>query len=95
MEFFAEKTLEIAHVVEIRSHLEKMGELAKSVERTQQKQKAVYDRRAKPVSLEVGDDVLVLLPTQWNQLKLESADPYTVNWKVTSVDYEVETPGQH
>ena len=92
----SEETPVIAHVVEMRNRLEEMRELVKkNVERTQQKQKAIYDRRAKLRSLEVGDDVLVLLPMRRNRLKLEWVGPYTVTQKVTSVDYKVETPGRH
>ena len=41
----AKETPVIAHVVEMRNRLEKRSELVKkNVERTQQKQKAVYDR---------------------------------------------------
>ena len=87
----AKETPVIAHVVEMRDRVEEMSKLVKkNVERTQQKQKAVYDRRARPRSLEVGDDVLVLLPMQRNRLKLEWAGPYTVTQKGTPVDYKVE-----
>ena len=71
-----EETPVIAHVVEMRNHLEEMREVVKkNVERTQQKQKAIYDQRAKPRSLEVGDDVRMLLPMRRNQLKLEWVGP--------------------
>ena len=67
MKCSVEETPVIAHVVEMRNCMEEMSELVKkNVERTQQKQNAVYDRQAKPRSLEVGDDVLVLLPKQRN-----------------------------
>ena len=39
----------------------------------------------------VGDQVLVLLPMQYNRLKLEWAGPYKMIKRVTLVDYEVET----
>ena len=38
--------------------------------------------------------MLVLLPKPRNRLKLEWVGPYTVTRKLTSVDYEVETPGR-
>ena len=66
MECWAKETSVIADVVEMRKRLEEISELEKNVERTQQKQKAASDQQAKPMSLEVGDDVLVLLPMQRN-----------------------------
>lgn len=91
-----EETPEITHVVEMRNRLEEMSDLVKgNLEKAQQRQKAAYDRGTKPRSLEVGDDVLVLLPMQHNRLKLEWVGPYRVTRRVTSVDYEVESPGRY
>lgn len=39
----------------------------------------------------VGDHVLLLLPMQYNRLKLEWAGPYKMIKRVTLVEYEVET----
>ena len=90
-----EETTAIAHVVEMRNRLEEMSELVKTnLEKAQQKQKAVYDRGAKPRSFEVGDEVLVLLPMQQNRLKLEWVGPYLVTRRVSPVDYEVEVSGR-
>ena len=59
----------ITHAVEIKNHIEEMSELIKTIlEKAQQKQKVVYDIGAKPRSFEVGDEVLVFLPMQRNQL---------------------------
>ena len=72
----AEETTAITHVVEMRNRLEEMSELVKTnLEKAQRKQKAIYDRGAKPRSFEVGNEVLVLLPTQQNRLKLEWVGP--------------------
>ena len=54
----------------------------------------MYDRGAKPRSFEVGDEVSVLLPMQWNRLKLEWVGPYPVTQRVTSVDIEFEVAGR-
>jgi len=84
-----------ACVVEMRNRLQEMSELIRdNAGRAQQRQKKAYDRRAKPRSLNVGDQVLVLLPKPQNRLKLEWFEPYTVTRKLTSVDYEVKTPGR-
>ena len=38
--------------------------------------------------LEVGDEVLVLLPTKQNKLKLQWSGPYQITRKVTPVNYD-------
>ena len=42
------------------------------------KQKAYYDRRARSRKFDVGDKVLLLLPTDSNKLLLQSKGPYEV-----------------
>lgn len=80
------------YVLEMRDSLEMMSDpVQKSLAEAQQHQKPLYDRGAKERTLEVGDQVLVLLPMQHNCLKLEWVGPYEVVKRVTPVDYEVET----
>ena len=84
-----------ACVVQMWERLEKIAELVReNAGKAQLRQKCAYDRKAKPRSLNVGDQVLVLLPKPPNRLKLEWVGPYTVTRKLTSVNYEVETPGR-
>lgn len=66
--------------------------VSENAEKAQLRQKRAY--KAKPQSLNVGDQVLVLLPKPRNRFKLEWVGPYTVTRKLTSVDYEVEIPGR-
>ena len=42
-------------------------------------------------SLEVGDEVLVLLPARKIKLQLEWAGPYKITRKISPVDVEVDT----
>ena len=42
------------------------------------KQKAYYDRRARSCKFDVGDKVLLLLPTNSNKLLLQWKGPYEV-----------------
>ena len=51
-------------------------------------------KELKIVSWRAEISVLVLLPMQFNKLKLEWAGPFQVTRQVTPVDYEVETPGR-
>ena len=68
----SEETPAVTHMVKMRERLEEMTDLVReNLGRAQQRQKAVYDRGAKHRSFEAGDEVLVLLPTQRNRLKLE------------------------
>ena len=68
--------------------------VAKHSSDSQQKQKQYYDRGAKSRSFDVEDQVLVLLPTTTNRLKLKWTGPYNVTRRVSSVDYEVEMLGR-
>ena len=83
------------HVVQMRDRLHEMVEVVQeNMEQAQKRQKQYYDRGTRGRDLEEGDQVLVLLPTRTNKLKLEWVGPYRVTRKVTKVDYEVETPGR-
>ncbi len=72
-----------------------MAKLAQdNLKQAQGRQKRYYDSGARLISVEQGDEVLVLLPMQTNNLKLEWKGPYKVTRKVTDVDYEIQTPGR-
>ncbi len=84
-----------AHVVDMRSRLHEMAELVQeNMTKSQRKQKCYYDRGTQERTLKVGEQVLVLLPTVRNKLKLEWVGPYRVTRQVTPVDYELEMPGR-
>ena len=61
--------------------------VAKHLADSQQKQKHCYDRGAKSCSFEAGGQVLVLLPTMVNRLKLRWIGPYKLTRRIISVDY--------
>ena len=91
-----EKTPVVTYVMQMRTHLHDMTEVVRDqAERAQQRQKKAYDHGAKQRKLNVGDEVLVLLPKPQNRLKLEWVGPYKVTREVTPVHFEVETPGCH
>ena len=84
-----------AHVIQMRERLQEMSSIARAnLVKAQEKQKRHYDESARPQAHEVGDKVLVLVPTKHSKLQLEWAGPYRITKQVTSVDYEVETPGR-
>ena len=84
---------------ESREELEYASQLKESVvtlwekvkinlEKAQERQKEVYDRGTKPRELEVGDIVLLLLPSSENKLLARWQGPYRVLDKVTPVTYK-------
>ena len=74
-----------------RDRLEKLHKLA-SLRETQAKnrQKKFFDQRSKVRELEIGQRVLILLPTSTNKLLAEWKGPYTVLEKVSPVDYKIQ-----
>ena len=68
--------------------------VSESAAKSPQKQRLCYDQGAKSRRFEVGDQILVLLPTTANWLKLHWTGPYKITRKVGTVDYEIEMPGR-
>ena len=92
-----EDTPVIPYVLDMQKKLREMTGVAQtSLQVAQQRQKEHYDQKAVHTgeSLEVGDEVLVLLPARRNKLQLEWAGPYKITRKVSPVDVEVDTPGK-
>ena len=59
------------YVIELRDRLEQTCKSAhKNLKKVQIKQKAYYDRRARSRKFDIGDKVLLLLPTDSNKLLL-------------------------
>ena len=68
----SEKTTEVTHLVQMRERLEEMAGLVRAnLTKAQKRQKKSYDKKVKVQPLEVGDEVLVLLPTKQNKLQLQ------------------------
>ena len=90
----SKKTTEVTHLIQMRERLEEMACLVKAnLQKAQRRQKRAYDEKVTVQSLEVGDEVLVLLPTWQNKLQLQWSGPYKITKRVTPVDYEVQRPG--
>ena len=82
---------EYRYVTELRERLEDSLKLAQEeLEKSQKRYKRHYDRKAKPRRLEVGDRVLILLPTDSNKLLMQWRGPYTVESRVGANDYRVK-----
>ena len=79
------------YVTELRERLEDSLKLAQEeLEKSQKRHKRHYDRKAKPRQLEVGGQVLILLPTDSNKLLMQWRGPYTVESRVGADDYRVK-----
>ena len=67
------------YVVDLRGRLEKTLQLAQqNLRQAQRKHKHYYDKQARPQELNVGDEMLVLLPTNNNKLLMQWKLPYKV-----------------
>ena len=82
------------YVIELRDRLEQTCKLAhKNLKKGQIKQKAYYDRRARSRKFDVGDKVLLLLPTDSNKLLLQWKGPYEVVEVVNRMEYKIDVNG--
>ena len=83
------------YVIDLKSRLEDTCRLAhEELARSSQKQKLYFDKKTKPRSFAVGDEVLLLLPTKSNKLLLQWRGPYVVTKKVNQVDYIILVRGK-
>ena len=88
-----DKTNLISHVLEIRRRLASMQQVVKeNMGKAQGKQKSLYDLHSSKRRLEVGDKVLVLLPTPGNKLEVKWQGPYEITKVLKDgLNYEVDT----
>ncbi len=82
----------VSYVFMIQERLQKMKKLvADNLQDAQQTQKRWYDQKARTLEFEVGEQVLVLLPTESKKL---FARPYKIVAKTGKVTYRVEMSGR-
>ena len=82
------------YVIELRDRLEQTCKVAhENLKKVQVKQKAYYDRRARSRKFDVGDKVLLLLPTDSYKLLLKWKGPYEVVEVVNRMDYKIDVNG--
>ena len=67
---------------------------ANALRKARKKQAQYYNRRAKDRELEIGDQVLLLLPRGNNKLEIEWQGPYPVVEKVSRTNYKVKNGGK-
>ena len=86
------------YVIELRERLEQTCQLARdNLKKVQFKQKTLlfiyYDKHARSRKFDVGDKVLLLLPTESNKLLIQWKGPYEVVEIVNRMDYKVDVDG--
>ena len=78
------------YVVELRNKLEETCELAQEhLQKSSQKQKHHYDKKAKDRRFSLGDKVLLLLPTDNNKLLLSWKGPFEIIEVINAWDYRI------
>lgn len=79
------------YVLDLRDRLEKTCKLAQEqLAKSKVKYKAYYDKRAKPRQYNVGDEVLLLLPTDHNKLLMHWRGPFPIVAKKSTMDYTID-----
>ena len=78
------------YVLDLKDRFQETCELAqRELSKAQSKQQKYYNRKAKARSFQIGDKVLVVLPTNLNKL-LQWQGPYEVIEKVRENDYKLQ-----
>ena len=84
----------ISYVQKVYDRMEAARDAVKeNLEAAQRRQKAWYDKRARETQLEVGEEVLVLLPTRSEKLLSKWKGPFKITRRVGKVNYQIEIPG--
>ena len=79
------------YITELRECLEDSLKLVQEeLQKFQKRYKKHYDKNAKPRRREVGDQVLVLLPSDSYKLLMQWRGPYTVEIRVGANDYRIK-----
>ena len=80
----------VQYILQMRAKLSSMTELAQlNKQEAQAYQKAWYDQSARDRVYQVGDKVLVLMPTSTHKLQAQWQGPYTISRRVGDLDYEL------
>ena len=78
-------------MVDFRQRVEETCELARNkLAKVQTRNQKYYNRKTRERKLNVGDSVLLLLPTAKNKLILAWRGPYKVVGVVGDVDYRIQ-----
>ncbi|XP_065921959.1 uncharacterized protein [Magallana gigas] len=85
-----EQTSVLSYLMETRERMETVRKMVTDMESLAKKnQKRYYDKNVRNRNFEVGQKVLVLLPTSTSNLLAQWKGPYEVTQKVSPVDFKV------
>ena len=94
--FLAEDNIQLnllQYVSDFRERLCKACEVARSnLKHAQDKMKERYDKKTEERSFKPGDSVLALLPIPYRPLQARYFGPFTVDKKVSDLNYVINTP---
>ena len=81
----------VSYVLSVREKIEKMKDIVhENLTTAQDRQKKWYDKRAREREFKMGDQVLVMLPTETNKLLAHWQGPYTVIKRMGRVNYKID-----
>ncbi|XP_072048962.1 LOW QUALITY PROTEIN: uncharacterized protein [Amphiura filiformis] len=79
------------YVIDLKDRLEETCQLAKEeIQKSKARYKKNYDRHARVRKFSVGDEVLLLLPTDNNKLLMHWKGPFPIIQKIGSLDYKID-----
>ena len=80
----------VSHILSMREKSQMSKLVNKNLTNAQAKQKQWYDKSARSRKFSMGDQVLVLLPTDTNKLIAKWPRPYQVMKKIGNVNYQID-----
>ena len=84
------------YVLELRDRLSEAAQMAaENTSVSTDMYKLYFDRNTKDRQFSVGDEVLLLLPTNHNKLLMQWNGPYKIVEKKNSVDYVIDVKGKY
>ena len=79
------------YVVDLEERLEQTCKLAREeLKKSRQRYATNYNKKAKVRNLKVGEEVLLLLPTDRNKLLMQWKGPFPIVEKVSSMNYKID-----
>ena len=91
----AETKTTYEYIRDLRNRLEETCQEAhRALQKSAERYKHQYDKKSKERSFEVGDKVLLLLPTDRNKLLLQWKGPFNVVTELSPTDYRIDLNGK-
>ena len=83
------------YVVDLRERIEEgVAQAHNALEQAQGRYKRYYDKKARSRKFKVGDEVLILLPTDSNKLLMQWKGPFKVKTVIAVNDYQIDVDGK-